>query len=82
MKNAYICTLLLKHPNGVQSVTSLFFVADSPEAAVQRAREQLNEAEFISDTRGTVIESHSVHEIGREHIEEAATEVLDWKPPA
>jgi uncharacterized protein YjbK len=82
MKNAYSCTLILKHPSRDGLIYSSFVVAEDEERAKQRVRENLSEGEFLSDTRDWTIETETYAVIGEEHIEEAAIEVLGWGPPA
>ena len=81
MANAYSCTFVLEHPTSERLVSNFFQIAENDDEALRLSKEQINEAEFTSDTRGWKIIAHVIKEIHREDLEQAATEVLGWHPP-
>jgi len=81
MANAYSCTFLLDHPTSEGLVVNFFQIAENEEDALLLSKEQVSEAEFISDTRDWTIKTYVIKEIHREDLEQAATEVLGWQPP-
>lgn len=83
MMNAYLVTIAIKHPNDPnQLVNNFFVVAQDDTTAKQRGREQLAEAVLRTKIQGFKVVGESIQPIGQEFIEEAAIEVLGWKPPA
>jgi hypothetical protein len=76
--------LLYVRQNGSQEALAFtnVVIASDKNDALNQAEAAISEGEFISDTRGFVVENSSVDEVDRELIEQAATDILGWSPPA
>ena len=82
MKKMYVVTVVIGHPDFPEEFSyHPPVVAENEQDAIDQVSELKAEVEFLKNIQGCVVKHASATEVAREIVEQAAIEVLGWRPP-